>query len=285
MRARLKNSNRHPGQGGEVSLRAVGGSTSRVRSSGFTLVELLVVVAVIALLLAILLPAMGAAREKMRALKCSSNLRTMAFEFQLFVEHETDGGWGDSDRKRPPPGGGFYINDFQDYLYKLDEFWDDPGKSSVKLTPKDSAMMCPSGVGQLTKSRGHPCGKDAFDPANEVSLAINMRLYRAVVEFGGNPMFVPETSTSVRTDILNNPYAPLLIEVDGEVADAKSQNPFFIAPPLPGDDTPYGDGRYWSPSARHGGRVNVAFVGGHVLTSERPEDQNWDWTYQAHFGR
>jgi prepilin-type N-terminal cleavage/methylation domain-containing protein/prepilin-type processing-associated H-X9-DG protein len=250
----------------------------------FTLVELLVVVAVIALLLSILLPAMGAAREKMRALKCSSNLRTMAFEFQLFVEHETEGGWGDSDRERPPSGG-FYISDFQDYLYKLDEFWEDPGKGYGKLTPKTSAMMCPSGASELTKTRDQPCGKDALNPARDVTIAVNMRLYRATVEFGGNQVLAPEANTSVRTEILNNPYVPLMIEVDGETVDANNGNMFYIAPPLPGDETPYGDGRYWTPSARHDGRVNVAFVGGHVLTSEHPADQNWDWSYQAHVGR
>jgi prepilin-type N-terminal cleavage/methylation domain-containing protein len=47
------------------------------RSSAFTLVELLVVIAIIGVLLAILLPAIGAARESSRRAACQNNLRQL----------------------------------------------------------------------------------------------------------------------------------------------------------------------------------------------------------------
>ncbi|MGD8451543.1 MAG: type II secretion system protein [Phycisphaerae bacterium] len=52
---------------------------------GFTLVELLVVIAVIAVLLAILLPSLSAARAQARQVVCGSNLRQLGFGFCMYA--------------------------------------------------------------------------------------------------------------------------------------------------------------------------------------------------------
>ncbi|OHB54008.1 MAG: hypothetical protein A2Y07_02170 [Planctomycetes bacterium GWF2_50_10] len=54
-------------------------------SKGFTLVELLVVISILALLLSILMPALGMARERAQSTICIANLRQIGFAVQLYA--------------------------------------------------------------------------------------------------------------------------------------------------------------------------------------------------------
>jgi prepilin-type N-terminal cleavage/methylation domain-containing protein/prepilin-type processing-associated H-X9-DG protein len=59
---------------------------AKTRIPGFTLVELLVVTGIIALLIAMLLPTLGKAREASRAVACQSNMRQIGIGFRMYAE-------------------------------------------------------------------------------------------------------------------------------------------------------------------------------------------------------
>jgi len=82
--------------------------------------------------------------------------------------------------------------------------------------------------------------------------------------------------------VLEAGMVPLVFDVDGTEADRRFKVPYYSAPPL-GEDRPYSGGDMWFPSTRHGGKTQVAFTSGEVLSSPdvTPEaNPGWRWEYQ-----
>jgi prepilin-type N-terminal cleavage/methylation domain-containing protein len=93
-------------------------SNSRLnRPSGFSLVELLVVIAVIGLLVAILLPAVQAARESARRTTCQKNLRQIGLALHNF----------ESAQKRLPVGAKYMLGFGTSWLVDLLPFVEENG--------------------------------------------------------------------------------------------------------------------------------------------------------------
>lgn len=86
------------------------------RGSGFTLIELLVVISIVAVLIAILLPALSSTREAARRAVCASNLKQTGISTYAYA----------SDHHHRWPYGGVARTPVTRPWYTFVEYWDEP---------------------------------------------------------------------------------------------------------------------------------------------------------------
>ena len=246
------------------------------RRDGFTLIELIVVLGIISLLLALLLPALSSGRHAAMDLECRTKLRAVTTEFIAFADESGAGLRGDSERY----GNRFKIEDFQESVYKIDEYWDGLTVDRMTIDHGEQLMMCPAGPSYLERRSQMPCSAGAIGPQKNVSIAFNKRLetrtrYDLPFPAPANAYLTPK--------ILQHPDVPLLLDVAGEKAVADNRLPYYTAPQVLNDKIVdiYESGKHWFPSLRHRGRLNIGFIGGHVLSSSHPTTEPWwKWNYQ-----
>lgn len=104
------------------------------RSTGFTLVELLAVLAVVGILAAIIIPVVGAVRQSARATQCASNLRQIGVAMNLHANEH---------RNRFPT---VYPDENKTWRWKLIPYLG-MGENSMGLSPlpgEAGVFVCPS---------------------------------------------------------------------------------------------------------------------------------------------
>jgi prepilin-type N-terminal cleavage/methylation domain-containing protein len=103
--------------------------SNREGSRGFTLIELLVVIAIIAILAAMLLPAIGGAKERARIGRCLSNQKQIGVAFQMYR---------DDNQTRFPPAGPANFRSFQ--VGGGDPDWTNPTWTAGTLAATDRPL-------------------------------------------------------------------------------------------------------------------------------------------------
>jgi prepilin-type N-terminal cleavage/methylation domain-containing protein len=146
------------------------------RARAFTLIELLVVIGIIAVLIAILLPALNAARRQANTAKCASNMRQLALAVLSYTVSNKNAlppalvSADAADATSPYPDGWYWAAELvkQHYIDAPNIFI---GTTITKTYDSNSVFQCPAGLSGEDQAPGLGTGNsnigvNPVDPAN-----------------------------------------------------------------------------------------------------------------------
>ena len=232
------------------------------RGGGFTLVELLVVIGIIAILVAILLPSLNKAREQARSAACLSNLRQLAVAAGMYAD--------DNLGRFPAPA---WIGDPQpdDWNYWENGLDQTQGVLMKYLGGFDARILtCPS---DDVSSHIQTTGLNGAPDHYLYSYSFNESVFNHFARLTTPPTVL------VRTQILDSSEKMLVIDEDGRTIDdgcwwanARVASPTNLVNAL--SNRHYFDGnseKILNASTLLTGRGNAGFCDGHCEAVQRAD--------------
>jgi prepilin-type processing-associated H-X9-DG protein/prepilin-type N-terminal cleavage/methylation domain-containing protein len=233
---------------------------------GFTVVEILVAAAIISIIVAMLAPALGSAREASRKAQCSSNMKQLGVAFRLYQDDhegkypyswEVLGGNSNNWQARlayaeVAPGSGV----FQSYIPQSYTTWN-VGTWAKRLK---TSLLCPTVVQRLKKM-----GVDMSDSVTaghgQWGYVYNAARVDISWKAGDPPYWLPQYQ-GVNLDVLYQKPGNYAVLCDGNAASWNSDfdwNPF-----TPAIDPWAAMAIDWTIVPVHNESVNVLFMDGHI---------------------
>jgi prepilin-type N-terminal cleavage/methylation domain-containing protein/prepilin-type processing-associated H-X9-DG protein len=123
--------------------------------SGFTLIELLVVISIIALLLAIIMPALSKARQSAQTVACGSQMRQWAFATVMYSENNDGSIPYFADAHPQDPDVKWWLQSLADYLDRTGETEEDGQFHSKADVFESDVRRCAAAQPRLAQQGGY----------------------------------------------------------------------------------------------------------------------------------
>jgi prepilin-type N-terminal cleavage/methylation domain-containing protein/prepilin-type processing-associated H-X9-DG protein len=192
----------------------------RLRS--FTLIELLVVITIIAILAALLLPALSRAKDSAKAVACRSNLKQWGLATHLFAAEHEDFLPEDGSASGSSTTEGWYID--LPHELGIQPYCEMPWRTNASILPGNCVWICPSNT---RRSNGnnlfHYCLNEhvnGLGAGNQIRL-VTIRQTSATVWLFDNGGLAPVAQeNNVHTNLHN--HGAQFVFLDGHVARFRS---------------------------------------------------------------